>query len=327
LLLAIGTTRFHAMSVDIYGGPRSWFDADSTNLDLANHLAQRLEGELASAGPGDQEEKRLDCEAFAKSIRKKSEGIGMSIDVLVDDDISAKVLAGSTRVRVRSGATFRKLEVEGLFVHEVETHALTAQNGAAQPELAFLRSGGPRTTRTQEGLAVFSEFYSHSLLIERMRRIVQRVRLIAAAEDGADFLDLYQRLLETGCTERDAYFDAQRICRGGLVAGRAPFTKDASYLAGFTEVFNFLQVAVRGGAREAVETLACGRIAIDDLAVLVELKRRGVLRPAKYTPRWLDNWDALLPFFAFASFLQEIDLKQVEKRHRELLAASTTPID
>jgi uncharacterized protein (TIGR02421 family) len=327
LLLAIGTPRFHAMSVDVYGGPRSWFDADSTNLDLANHLAERLEGELASAASDDQHEKKLDCEAFAKSIKKKSESIGLEVDVQIDDEISAKVLAGMTRVRVRSGATFRKLEVEGLFVHEVETHALTAQNGAAQPELPFLRSGGPRTTRTQEGLAVFSEFYSHALLIERMKRIVQRVRLIAAAEDGADFLDLYQRLLETGCTERDAYFDAQRICRGGLVEGRAPFTKDASYLAGFTEVFNFLQVAVRGGARDAVETLACGRIAIDDLAILVELKRRGVLRPAKYTPRWLDNWDALLPFFAFASFLQEIDLKQVEKRHREVIAASTTPIE
>ena len=328
LLLAVGTPRFHAISVDVYGGPRSWFDADTTNLDLANHLAQRLEGELASAGEGHdhEHEKKLDCAAFAKTIKKKSESIGLEVDVSVDDDISAKVLAGMTRVRVRAGATFRRLEVEGLFVHEVETHALTAQNGAAQPELPFLRSGGPRTTRTQEGLAVFSEFYSHALLVERMQRIVQRVRLIAAAEDGADFLELYRRFLETGSTERDAYFDAQRICRGGMVEGRAPFTKDASYLAGFTEVFNFLQVAVRGGARDAVETLACGRIAIDDLAVLVELKRRGVLRPAKFVPRWLDNWDALLPFFAFASFLQEIDLKQVETRHRAVLAASNTAL-
>jgi hypothetical protein len=68
LLLAIGTPRFHAMSVDVYGGPRSWFDADSTNLDLANHLAQRLEGELA-ADDGGKEEKSA---SIAKPSRVRS---------------------------------------------------------------------------------------------------------------------------------------------------------------------------------------------------------------------------------------------------------------
>ena len=349
LLLAVGTPRFHAISVDVYGGPKSWFDHDTTNLDLAEHLAARLFGERgvtvapkedksAKEGPASLRDKlhtpvpgragshRLDAQAFAERITKMSGKIGLEIDVVVDERVTAKVVAGSSRVRVRAGATFHRLEVEGLFVHEVETHALTAQNGAAQPELRFLKSGGPRTTRTQEGLAVFSEFYAHALLIERMKRIVERVRLVAIAEDGATFLDLYRHLIDLGASERDAYLDAQRICRGGMVEGRAPFTKDASYLAGFVEVFSFLQVAVRGGAREAVEMLACGRIAIDDLAVLLELKRRGILRPAKYTPRWLDAWDGLLPFFAFASFLHEIDLNDVSKRHQEILSATQTPL-
>src|SRR5262249_18429535 len=187
--------------------------------------------------------------------------------------------------------------------------------------LPFLRSGGPRTTRTQEGLAVFAEFWAHALDVERMRRIVTRVRLVAQAEEGATFLDLFEALREAGASDRDAYLDAQRICRGGLVEGRAPFTKDAAYLAGFTEVFNFLQVAVRGGAREAFELLAVGRIALEDLATLHELRELGVLERPKYVPRWIARWKGLLPFFAFASFLHEIDLREVERKHEDILAA------
>ena len=56
-------------------------------------------------------------------------------------------------------------EAEGLWHHEVEIHALTAQNGAAQSEAPFLSSGGPRTTRTQEGLAVFAELYNRVLTV------------------------------------------------------------------------------------------------------------------------------------------------------------------
>lgn len=325
MLLAVGTPRFHALSVDVYGGPRSWFDEDTTNLELAVHLDQRLFGQKNRALGEHEQSKLLSDQEFAQEMEERAKKIDLPIEVSLDEDLSAKVVAGSTRVRVRKGATFKPWEVRGLFVHEVETHALTAQNGAAQPELTFLKSGGPRTTRTQEGLAVFSEFWAHALNVERMRRVVRRVRLVAAAEDGADFLELYRQLLEEGASERDAYLDAQRICRGGLVTGKAPFTKDASYLAGFTEVFNFLQVAVRGGARKAVSLLACGRIALDDLAILHELERRGILHKPKHTPHWIAAWDDLLPYFAFVSFLEEIDLAHVAKRHAEILAATQTP--
>jgi uncharacterized protein (TIGR02421 family) len=321
LLLAVGTKRFHELSVDTFGGPRTWFDDDTSNLDLAEHLDARLAGELAQTTARNHA-KTLDADAFAEAIAHKAKTIGMTIEVAVDDDLCAKVLAGTNRVRVRSGATFHPSEVDGLFVHEVETHALTAQNGAAQPELSFLRSGGPRTTRTQEGLAVFAELHAHALSIARMHRIVTRVRLVAMAEDGASFLDLYRKLVELGSSERDAYFDAQRICRGGLVEGGAPFTKDACYLAGLMEVFNFLQVAARGGAYDAIDLLACGRVALDDLAPLLALRRKGILRPSKYLPRWVAAWDGLLPFFAFASFLREIDLEQVAARHHAILEAT-----
>lgn len=336
MILSVGTQRFHTISVDVYGGPRSPFDADTSNLDLAVHLERRLAGEdiapPASIRPKrkkrePRDEDILDAKAFGKAIDELAALDNMKIDVQIDPRLSAKVVAGTERIRVRSGATFRRSEVLGLFVHEVETHALTAQNGAAQTKLPFLRSGGPRTTRTQEGLAVFAEFHARALSAERMRRIVRRVRLVSMAEDGADFVELYKWLLEQGSAERDAYFDAQRICRGGLITGKAPYTKDAAYLAGFCEVYNFLQVVVRGGAREALQLLACGRIALDDLAVLHELRDLGVLTPPKLIPRWMKQWESLLPYFAFTSFLSEIDLAHVLERHRRILEAANLEVE
>ncbi len=332
MILAVGTPRFHTISVDVYGGPRSPFDADTSNLDLALHLERRLAGDDLAApislrpkrkkkkDPSDED--ILDAKSFGKAIDELAAADKMKIDVVVDDRLSAKVVAGTERLRVRSSAAFKRSEVVGLFVHEVETHALTAQNGAAQEKLPFLRSGGPRTTRTQEGLAVFAEFHARALSADRMRRIVRRVRLVAMAEEGADFMELYRWLLEQGSGERDAYFYAQRICRGGLITGKGPYTKDASSLAGFCEVYNFLQVAVRGGAREALHLLACGRIALDDLAVLHDLRELGVLTPPKLLPRWMKQWESLLPYFAFTSFLNEIDLAHVQERHRRILEAA-----
>ncbi len=171
---------------------------------------------------------------------------------------------------------------------------------------------------------MFAEFQAHALPVERMERIVRRVRLVAMAEDGADFLELYRFLVAAGQAPREAYFDAQRICRGGLVEGGAPFTKDSAYLAGFMEVFNFLQVAVRGGAREEVELLACGRISLDDLVVLRTLRRAGLLEKPRRLPRWMQRWHTLVPFFAVSSFLAEIDLESVASRYHALLADEET---
>jgi hypothetical protein len=139
------------------------------------------------------------------------------------------------------------------------------------------------------------------------------------AEDGASFLDLYRYLTGAGVAPRDAYLDAQRICRGGLLEGGAPFTKDASYLSGLMDVYNFLRVALRSGERAVAEVLVSGRIALEDIEALTWLRAEGVLTPPRFVPRWLAHWDGLLAYFSFTSFLNEVDLAPVEKRHKALL--------
>lgn len=321
MLLAAGTPAFSARSRDLYGGPRTpFYEGKATNLDLANHLTRRLQihgWDEAS----DPEAATLDARALGELLSLHVDKVRprMDVEIVIDPMITAKVLAGTKRVRIRPDATFAKWEAEGLWHHEVETHALTAQNGAAQSEAPFLSSGGPRTTRTQEGLAVFSELYNRTLTVRRIQRLATRVMLVDMAEEGASFLDLYRHLVNLGSSPRDAYFDAQRICRGGLVEGGAPFTKDACYLSGLLHVYAFLNVFVRGGFRDETELLVCGRIDLDDIAALVKLRSLGVLSRPKYRPKWLKNWDTLLPYFAFSSFMTWIDLSPVEAHYHDVI--------
>jgi len=330
MLLAAGTKEMTARSLEVYGGARSaFFEGKATNLDLAGHLLSRLEIHGWDEAT-DPEENPLDAEAFSQQLRAHIDRMRprLDVEVSIDPGCTAKVLAGMKRVRIRPDATFPHWEAEGLWHHEVETHALTAQNGAAQAEAPFLSSGGPRTTRTQEGLAVFSELYNRALTVHRLERLAVRVRLVDMAEQGASFLDLYRFLVERGSPPRDAYFDAQRICRGGRVEGGAPFTKDACYLSGLLHVYAFLSVFVRGGFRDETEMLVAGRIDLDDVAALVKLRALGILSRPKHRPRWLRNWDTLLPTFAFSSFMAWIDLTPVEAHYHDViaLAEEATPL-
>lgn len=321
LMLAVGTREFYTISRRLYGGARTRFPGDSVrNIDLADHLLERLRvhGWDESCDP---DVEPMTDHAFAEALRARvaARHPRMDLEVVVDDQCTAKVVAGMSKVRVRRGAMFDPWELDSLWSHEVETHVLTARNGAAQELAPFLQSGGPRSTRTQEGLAIFAELYDHDLTIARMERLALRVKLVDMAEQGADFLDLYRFLLERGWEPREAFLDAQRICRGGRVEGGAPFTKDVCYLAGLLQVYTFLASMVRGGHRDETEMLVAGRIALEDVPALVELRQQGLLTRPKYLPQWLVRWRGLLPYFAFASFVSEVDLQPVEQRFRQIL--------
>jgi uncharacterized protein (TIGR02421 family) len=319
LLVSVGTREFSERSRELYGGARTLFFAKgASNIELAEHLLDRLRihgWDEAS----DPEETPLSAEEFRQSLRARldKQRLRLDVEVVIDAGCTAKVVAGMKKVRIRPDATFPRWEAEGLWYHEVETHALTAQNGALQSKAPFLASGGPRTTRTQEGLAVFSELYHRVLTVRRLERLALRVKLVDMAEQGASFLDLYRFLLKRGSAPRDAYFDAQRICRGGRVEGGAPFTKDACYLAGLLHVYAFLNAFVRGGFRDETELLVCGRIDLEDIAALVKLRSLGILGRPKHRPRWLRYWDRLLPYFAFASFMKALDLGSIEAHYQE----------
>ena len=113
--------------------------------------------------------------------------------------------------------------------------------------MKILGSNYGAITKTQEGLAVFSEFITGSIDINRMRRISDRVKAIHMAIDGADFIEIYRYFVDKGISRNQAFENSRRVFRGGVLSGKYPFTKDLVYLDGFIRVYNFFRSSISQG--------------------------------------------------------------------------------
>ena len=109
MVLALGTADFSRLSKELYGGPRTRFHGgNERNIDLANHVIERLRPHGKDEASDDGAVELLDAEGLAAQLRERvaREYPRMAITVLVDPDATARVVAGASRVRVRADATF-----------------------------------------------------------------------------------------------------------------------------------------------------------------------------------------------------------------------------
>ena len=321
MLGAVGTRRFWELSRELYGAPLSVSsDGKTTNLALAQHFDEVIERYAAiSLGP---EEAELDADTVAATLGERFRAFFHAHPVRVEvvDSLGANAVAGGEWVRLKRGARFSSRDAAQLEHHEGYVHIATSLNGRAQPVLRFLGSGSPRTTRTQEGLAVFGELLSQTMDLERMRRLSDRILAIKLAEDGADFLELYRYFLEHGHEPPAAFDCARRVCRGGLVEGGAPFTKDVCYLDGLVRVSNFLRVALTHGHADFVEVLFAGKLDLGDIPILAELRREGALAAPLYLPPWARDLRFLTTYMSYSAFLNQTDLAATRAHVEELIA-------
>ena len=324
MLLAVGTKDFYYHSVELYGRPASLTgDRKTTNLDLAQHFAQVVDGVVGTArisSPADEE--MLTAEEVQPLLESRFARFfaGAGIGVEVVDGLAAKAAAGVDGVRLQRGARFSQRDLLQLEYHEGHVHVATALNGRAQPLVAFTGYPSPRTTATQEGLAVLTEFLTQSTSLERLRRLSDRTLAIKMAEDGADFCELYRFFLGRGHDEEAAYDCARRVCRGGLVTGGAPFTKDVCYLDGLLRVTNFLRVALVRGHLHHVPLFFAGKIDVEDVPLFARLQREGAVSEPQFVPAWAQDLSYLTAFMSYSAFLGECDLVAERRRYEDLIA-------
>lgn len=314
LLLAIESQAFFEISGQLYGNSQSRLARGQTNyLDLARSISGRIS--VCNLNDIAESNVRMSAEELAAALEKRlrKRQPALSVRVELTSDIVAKVVAGMSRVRIRADGRFSDLELGALWNHEVESHCLTAQNGARQTNCLFMAAGGPRTTLTQEGIAVFHEIYGHTMSQSRFLTLCDRVEAVHKVEQGADFMELYRWFLTRCETELEAFYSAQRVFRGAPLGGRYPFTKDVVYLAGLLEVYHFLQAATKVQDRILIECLLAGRIAIEDVGIVEWLRLHGIVHPPHFIPDWLKNWEALVSFFSFFGVvLHSVDLSSFQ---------------
>lgn len=320
MLEAVGSKDFYYHSVELYGRPASLSsDRKTTNLDLARHFDQVIEGFHPPLEEDDQP--ALSAEEAAPLVAQRFEGFfGRAIRVTVVDDIAANASASIDEVKLKRGARFSQRDLRQIEHHEGQVHMATALSGRAQPVVPFVGWPSPRTTSTQEGLAVLTEFLTRSTSLPRIRRLSDRTIAIKMAEEGADFLALYGFFCGRGHDEAAAFDSARRVCRGGLVEGGAPFTKDVCYLDGLVRVTNFLRIALVKGQSQFVPLLFAGKIAIEDVPLFERLRREGLVEAPMFLPTWARDLSYLTAFMGYAAFLGESDLGAERRRYEDQVA-------
>jgi uncharacterized protein (TIGR02421 family) len=314
LLDAIGTPAISEHSARLFGRPSDRVPgATLTNVDAARHFIV-LADEFMSKGAINEVPEQIEAEQLRGELQVQLDaffGVGV-VRVETDPELIAKAAAGATRIRLRSATNFTSYDRQQLIEHEAFVHSLTALNGREQPHLKSLARNSPRTTATQEGLAVFAELMSGSIDIERMKRISLRIIGIDMALGGADFIEVFRFFLDAGQSETDSFASAQRVFRGAPLGGGAAFTKDTVYLHGLLSVHTFFRWAFKHRQVGACRSLFSGKLALHDVIALKPYFDNGYVAQPRYLPPWMQHANGLAGMLAFSLFANQIRVDRVE---------------
>ncbi|MCF6221756.1 MAG: flavohemoglobin expression-modulating QEGLA motif protein [Robiginitomaculum sp.] len=323
MLEGMGTPAFYTYSKQIYGTPTdTMLDGHTRNIDLAQHLDDALSGlhfdQLVLGGVEESFNAKEFALRLAEKLDKYFDGNAPSIELV--PHLSAKALASSRRIRVRSSARFTKMDVRQLLHHEALVHAATAMNGRLQIDFPILGAAHAGTTEIQEGLAVFAEIITGAMDPVRFRRLVDRVIAIQMSVDGADFTEVFRFFKDCDCTNAQAYEDTRRVFRGGVITGGAPFTKDGVYLNGLLRIHNFMRTATKLGRADLLRLLFVGKLDIEDVPAIAILAAEGKLTPPQTLPPWAKDMRFLVSYLAYSSFLNRVKLPGFQSYYQDKLA-------
>jgi uncharacterized protein (TIGR02421 family) len=327
MLAAAGTPAFHEYSRELYGVPKRPIRFDPTTpLELAAQvhraISELTDSRLLIPPARDRTGEEVAAELEA-GVRLHFGDAAPKVELV--DELSANAVATATRIKVRRDARFTRRDAAQLLNHEAFIHVATALNGQAQPDLPILAIGHPGTTRTQEGLAVFSEFVSGTLDLDRLRRLADRVVAVQMACDGADFVTLYRWFLERSASQEQAFESTRRIFRGAPLTGGAPFTKDCGYLSGLLGVLMFVRAAFAANRSDTLGLLFAGKLDLSAIPALADLRRRGLCRRARFLPPWAADPGWVLSYLTLSTFISRVDLTAVAEGVKKALEACPPP--
>ncbi len=147
MLMHVGTPDFTKYSIKIYGRPDAIYKLQGlTGVDGAKFFLDVTDKLIGN--PNIQPtETDISATDFAGWLKAEVDEFFQydSVEVMVDQKLSSKALAGATRIRVRGSAVFSQLDKDQLLYHEAFVHTATQLNGRKQLNLQSLGLGAPRT--------------------------------------------------------------------------------------------------------------------------------------------------------------------------------------
>jgi uncharacterized protein (TIGR02421 family) len=322
MLLARGTPKFTEISQELYGSSEDAFHIGAPTLkDLATVVTTTL------ANIKDQVTTKADIKSYtseeAVAILGERLGAyfadrGQNVRVELSDGIIADASAGADRIKIHQGLMFSEREIRVFEIHEGWVHLGTTLNGMSQPVCTFLSKGPPSSTITQEGLGIISEVFTFSSYPGRLKRLTNRITAVSMAEDGADFLDVYNFYREQGMDESESYHYTTRVFRGSTPDG-GPFTKDLSYSKGFILIYNYVRLAVQRGLVSQIPLLFLGKTTLEDIHIFADLVEENIVTPPKYVPPQFQDIAALSAWMCYSLFLNKLDLQRLATDFKAIL--------
>ena len=326
MLAARGTPVFYAYSRKLYGSPKDRFPDGVTTLKDLGHLLYEILTKIdeTSLTLGQQYERNIPAADAAAELNLRLTGYfgDAAVRVEIDDAILSDAAAGSDYVKVRSGAFFSQRDIDILEVHEGWVHVATSLNGQAQTVARWLGKGPPRTTTVQEGLAALCEIFTFRTYPRRARRLNDRVLAVDKAEDGANFIEVFEWFRTEGYEEEECFNNTRRIFRGGVIDGGAPFTKDACYCKGIVLNYAFIRSAIQHNRVDLLPFLFVGKVAHEDVPVLARRVNDGVVKPPRYLPPMFRDPNGLAIWMAYSSFFTKLGGEQISDYYAKLFAKS-----
>ncbi|WP_041557818.1 flavohemoglobin expression-modulating QEGLA motif protein [Cellulophaga algicola] len=250
--------KFYYNSLRLYGTPT---EKDVQNAQFILHHSNEAE--------------RADMEKIyspddAKSYFEEfSKLYDFPLNIKLSTAIAADAMVSNSTqtLLIKKNTKFSKNQLLTLANHEIGVHLVTTYNGIEQP-LKIFSNGFPRNVETQEGLAVFSEYMSGALTLNRLKTLAYRVLASESLIKGYSFSDTFDLIHGTYKLNRnDAFSITMRVHRGG------GFTKDRLYLSGLKKIYKRYQKG------EAMDNLLTGKVTMDYEADIVNLQELGLANP------------------------------------------------
>ena len=266
LLASIGTDRFLYNSLRYFGEPS---EKDIANAKFILHFKD--EPVKANGVMDDQE--------ALKILKKELKQYDFDCNIKLSDKLAAKAMVVNSEktLYLKKGSKFTHNEIYSLVHHEIGVHMVTTMNADAQP-IKLFSMGMPVNTKTQEGLAIMSEYYSNTLTVKRLKTLSLRVVGIASMIKDHDFNVTANMLMhDYGIEIEEAFYLTTRIFRGG------GFTKDYLYLSGLKEVSTLMK-------DEGYDDLMIGKTHHNYLDLINEMiDRKLILAPIHKNPAYAKN--------------------------------------
>lgn len=319
MLLSRGTHDFYKYSKELFGGTHDTLNDGKTPLIEAGTMLKEILISIENSDLGICYLKNIPSEDVVTALNDRLTTYFTDIDVTakLDDGILSDAAAGSNYIKIKKGMMFSERDIDIFEVHEGWVHIGTTLNGTHQPYAKWLSKGPPCTTATQEGLAFLMEVITFVCTPERLRKINNRVIACEMAESGANFLHVFNYFKNLDQTDVQAFTNAHRIFRGGVVTGGSPFTKDISYSKGFIETYNFIRSAIRIGKPEMIPFLFSGKATLEDIPLLYEYSKLGLIEKPKFLPPQFHDLNGISVWMSFSNFLNTMKLDTVSENLKQ----------